>query len=217
MHILDLQLVTPDLALQHTFYTQVIGLPVLQTTSESLTFQAGASRLTFTEAPAQGSYHFAFNIPENQLASAKNWLNQRVSLLKDSAGVDTFYSENWNAHNVYFCDTAGNVLELIARHTAPDASDRPFDAASLLNISEIGIAADDVPAQIATIQAQIDAPIYRGPGSNTFSPIGDEHGLFIVVSHGRIWFPETGKPAEHLPVTVSVDDGQHPVTCLHFY
>ncbi len=216
MHILDLQLVTPALDLQHTFYTQVLGLPALDMTSESVTFQIGASRLTLTTAPVQGSYHFAFNIPENQLDAATRWLGQRVSLLRDAGGTDTFYSENWDAHNVYFYDPAGNIVELIARHTLPNASDLPFDASSLLNISEIGIAADDVTTQIAAIQAQVDAPIYRGPGSDTFSAIGDDHGLFIVVHHGRIWFPDTGKPAEHLPVTVLADDGKHPAASLRF-
>lgn len=218
MHVLDLQLATPILAQQHTFYAEVLGLPVLRTTPDSVTFQVGTSRLSFTEAkqPLPGIYHFAFTIPENQIDVATDWLRQRVPLLADSSGTNLFYSENWNAHNVYFYDPAGNVLELIARHELSDASELPFSATSLLNISEIGIAAENVPEQIAAIQAEVDAPVYRGPGSDTFSSIGDAHGLFIVVQRGRIWYPDTGKPAEHLPITVIIDDGSHPTACLRF-
>lgn len=51
--------------------------------------------------------------------------------------------------------------------------------------------------------------IYDGAGSDTFTALGDEHGLFIIVKRGRIWFPDTGIPAELVPlkVAVSVDGG----------
>jgi catechol-2,3-dioxygenase len=218
MHIRELRLGTPSLAEQLSFYTGVLGLPVLQTTPASLAVQVGASRLILTEAagPRQGSYHFAFNIPENQYAEAKTWLSRRVPLIADANGVDLFALGNWNVHNIYFYDPAGNVLELIARHDLPNASDRPFGAASLLNISEIGIASDDVPGQAAAIQARVNAPLYRQALDDTFTAIGDEYGLFIVVRRGRIWFPDTGKPAEHLPITLVADDGQHDPVSLRF-
>ena len=50
MHILDLHLVTPALALEHTFYGTVLGFPTLSATPERVTLQAGASRLTLTQA-----------------------------------------------------------------------------------------------------------------------------------------------------------------------
>ena len=216
MQIQDLHLATPDLSLQHAFYAQTLGLPALQATPESVTFRVGASRLTFAAAAGRPIYHFAFNIPENQFDAAVDWLRRRVPLIADSAGTDIFYSEGWNAHNVYFYDPGGNIVELIARHDLPGATDRPFDAASLLNISEIGIAADDVPAQVAAIQERVDAPPFRGPGSDTFTPLGDDEGLFIVVQRGRIWYPETGKPAEHVPITMVVHDGKGRATEFHF-
>ena len=217
MDILDLQLVTTALPQQLDFYTRVFGLPTLVATPETMSLQVGTSRLTFRQAsaPLPGSYHFAFNIPENQFAEAKTWLSRRVALLSDSTGADEFYSEDWDAHNLYFYDPAGNIGELIARHSLSNATTQPFRARSLLNISEIGIAAEDVPGQVAEIQARTGAPIYRGPGSPTFTPVGDEQGLLIVVQRGRIWFPETGKPAEHLPVTVVAANGVQPIT-LHF-
>lgn len=48
---------------------------------------------------------------------------------------------------------------------------------------------------------------YGGPGSETFTAVGDEHGLFIVVKRGRIWFPDTGKGAGMAPLEVEVSTG----------
>lgn len=218
MHMLALQLATTTLAQPRDFYTRVFGFPVVNATSEAVTLQVGTSRLTFAQvsAPLPGCYHFAFNIPTNQFAAAKRWLSQRVPLLTDAHGADEFHADDWNADMVYFGDSAGNVVELIARHTLPNASDVPFDGHSVLNISEIGVAVEDVPAQVAVIQAQTGASVYQGPGSDTFTPVGDEHGLLIVVQRGRIWIPDTGKPAEHLPVRALVaGDGDQPIA-LHF-
>jgi len=86
----------------------------------------------------------------------------------------------------------------------------------VLNISEIGVAAENVAEQVAAIQARTGAPVYRGPGSDTFAQVGDEHGLLIVVQRGRIWFPDTGKPAEHLPITAIVAGAEPQPVALHF-
>ncbi|GAC1366667.1 MAG: hypothetical protein NVSMB42_26770 [Herpetosiphon sp.] len=219
MHIVELRLVTPSLRRTFNFYRGMLGLPALTSTAESVTLQIGTSRLTFTEVTSgvHGSYHVAFNIPENQLTTAKQWLAQRVPLLRDATGSDTFDFVNWNAHSVYFDDPFGNILELIARHDLHNASVQPFDVEYMLNISEIGIAADDVKTQVAAIQAQVQAPLYRAPSSDAFSPLGDEHGLFIVVRRGRDWFPTTGRPAEHMPIgVVVVDDGLRPAVTFNF-
>ena len=204
MLILNLQLVTSDLAAQREFYTRVFDCPLLSDTSDKIEFQVGASRLTFLRCvlPVTGPYHFAFNIPENQFVEATQWLRQHVALISDETGRELFYSDGWNAHMVYFYDPAGNIVELIARHTLPSTSQQPFRGQSLLGISEIGIAAQNVPEQAAAIAARGNTSVYRGAGSDTFSAVGDEHGLFIVVKPGRIWFPTTDKAAQPLPITV---------------
>jgi len=218
MHILHLQLATTALEQQHAFYTQVFGFPVISTTADAITLQVGASQLTWTQAtdPLPGSYHFAFNIPTNQFAAAKRWLHQQVGLLTDATGADEFYSEDWNADMLYFSDPAGNIMELIARHTLANASELPFSRPSILNISEIGVAAEDVPHEVAVIRHQTGAPIYNEPGSDTFTPVGDEHGLLIVVQRGRVWFPDTGKPAEHLPITAIITGADRQSSTLHW-
>lgn len=213
MRILELQLVTTALPQQRDFYAGVFGFPALRAAPDTLVLQAGSSRLTFTATDSlAGVYHFAFNIPENQFSAAKQWISRHVPLIALSSGADEFYSESWDAHMLYFYDPAGNIVELIARHTLPQTSDAPFAGSSVLDISEIGVAAEDVPARVAEIHARTGAAEYHGPGRDTFTAVGDEHGLFIVVKRGRIWFPETGKPAEHLPVTVVTGSAANPIT-----
>ncbi|MDQ2807047.1 MAG: VOC family protein [Chloroflexota bacterium] len=219
MRIHHLDLWTPDPAALRPFYAEVLQLPVLATTSAgTLSLQAGHTQLTFTQAPSdwQGRYHFAFNIAPSRFAEAKTWLAQRVPLLRDSTGADEFYSQSWNAHSLYFADPAGNILEWIARHTLPpDASGGPVIPATL-GISEIGLAAPDVPQAVAAVQAQIGAPLYHGPGSATFSPVGDEDGLCIMVQEGRLWFPDTGIPADRSPITALVADANGLQRTVHW-
>ena len=227
MRIDRLELLTTDLAAQKRFYTDELPLPVVASSGVDLSLQAGRSQLTFRRAPEgwAGFYHFAFNIPEDQFLEAKRWLSGRVTLIKDIKGDDEFASTEWNAHSVYFFDPAGNILEFIARHDLAEHRDSPFSAESILSISEIGIVAEDVPAVVEHLGSQIGISPYRGPGSETFTAVGEMHGLFIVVKRGRIWFPDTGKGAVPAPVLVDVttDTGRryrlsgppYEVTMLH--
>lgn len=209
MHLEHLELLATDLPALRDFYAGRFGLPVLPSSADRLALQVGTSRLTFAQAPADwtGRYHYAFNIPENQFRQAKAWLAARNALATAADGSDEFHSANWNADNLYYYDPAGNIGELIARHTLDSASDRPFSPASLLAISEIGLATPDVPATVADLTSRLAVATY-GETSDTFTPLGDEHGLFIVVRAGRIWFPDTGIAAQPLPLTVTLRNAQ---------
>ncbi len=203
MQIDTLELLAPDLATLHAFYAATFGLTA-ERTAGSLTIQVGTTRLSFAQAPAGWTerYHYAINIPENQFAAAKAWLAARVPLVA-ADGTDTFFSTDWNADLCYYLDPAGNIGELIARHTLDCASDTPFGPASLLAVSEIGLPTPDVPATVAGLTARLGLASY-GETGDTFTPVGDEQGLFIVVRAGRIWFPDTGIPANPLPFTATV-------------
>jgi catechol-2,3-dioxygenase len=213
MKIVDLHLVTHNLAAQHAFYARVLGFPVRSTGQSAITFGAGDSRLTFAQIPPgmtrewSGAYHVAFTIPTNQFAEAKAWLVQRVPLITDEAGTDAFFFSKWNAHALYFADPAGNVMELIARHTLPNATDRPFDVHNILTISEIGLATENVQETTEVLRATLGVTPHHIQGSETFTALGDDHGLLIVVDQKRAWFPETGKTAGPMPVTATVAQG----------
>src|SRR3954447_7910930 len=202
MRILDLELSARDLHSLHDFYGTTLGFEVDAAADHPLTIQAGATRLTFVPAP-DGSphlYHFAFNIPENQLSAAKEWLSTRTPLLTDSNGFDEFNFESWHAHSVYFKDPAGNILEFIARHDLPNATGEPFGPRSILSVSEIGLATNDVPSLVRSLPPGV--PVY-GEVSETFTAVGDELGLLIIVKTGRVWFPDTGVSAQPEPARIT--------------
>jgi catechol-2,3-dioxygenase len=207
VEIRTLRLMTDDLTAQRAFYAGTLGLPTVDTAGDALTLQIGASRLTFAAGPAgwSGVYHAAFDIPEHQFAAAREWLEARAPLIGDAAGRTTFHFADWQAHAVYCRDPAGNLLELIARHTRPGRATAPFSARSLLAISEIGLVVDDVPAMVARLRAELGAEPYRDPGAD-FAAVGDETGLLIVVRRGRSWYPDRAMPATPLPLTVEVID-----------
>ncbi len=209
MKLLELTLRAADLGALEAFYGGVLGLNILERDPSRLTVQVGRSRLVFArEDGFTGRYHVAFDVPNNQLKLARSWLEPRVPLLRARDGSTEFYGGNWNADQFYFLDPAGNVLELIARHTADTASDAAFSSASLMTVTEIGLASPDVPATVAWFRETLGLEPYKDH-DDTFTPIGDESGLLIVVAEGREWFPDTGVEAEILPVEM-VLEGKHP-------
>lgn len=214
MNILKLELETADLQAQKDFYTNILELPA-ESIASGLLVKAGATEIIFTQAPAdfEGAYHFAFNIPENQYPAAKNWITARIPLLKDKSGREDFHSETWNSDSVYFLDAAGNVLEFIARHTLKNAEDGIFDSSRILNVSEIGLPSENVIVLANELCAQLGVSVYKQQPNETFTPVGDETGLFILPIRDRIWMPDSGVPAKMLPVKVSgtSNDGEWQV------
>jgi catechol-2,3-dioxygenase len=209
MHIRSLELTAANMALQHAFYTELLGLPAHLGTDQ-LRVTIGASQLIFTQAAAgiHQPYHLAFNIPPQQFAEAKEWLATRTSLAASADGSTVYHSESWNADSCYFFDADRNILELIARHSTMVApTEETFSAKSLLEISEIGIVCDDVAAMVAQLQQQYGLAIYRESMSDQFAAVGDEHGLCIVVKRGRLWFAVHEMPAASAPLRVEMDVG----------
>ena len=206
MNITYLELPVKDLHAQKDFYLHVLGLPV-ELSSETLIVQAGATTVVFTQAPSDfdGSYHFAFNIPENQIRTAKEWLAGRTELLYDENRLDEFDFSNWNAHSIYFKDAAGNILEFIARHDLKNASDGDFDSTQILRVSEIGLPSDEVLGLANVLCTRLDVSVFRQEPNENFTPVGDDNGLFILPIEGRVWYPNTGVAARLLPVKVTGD------------
>lgn len=205
MNIAYMELFAKDLIAQRDYYSQVLELPV-KLSAENLEVQAGETQLVFTQADADfdGAYHFAFNIPENRFGAAKAWISQRIPLLHDEDGKDEFDSTSWNSNSVYFKDTAGNVLEFIARHNLKNAVSHEFDSSQILNISEIGLPSEDVIAFANEVCGRLGLSVFKQEPSATFTPVGDDHGLFILPIKNRIWIPNSGVPAKLLPVNVRV-------------
>jgi catechol-2,3-dioxygenase len=208
MFIHELALSTDQLERQREFYTRVLGLPLRTLRPAQFELAVGSSTLIFTatKQPAALVYHVAFNIPAQHFAATKHWLAARVRLLTDPTGADEFSFAAWNAQASYFTDPAGNICEVIARHTLPAQPRQPFTSASLLSISEIGLVVDDVAAFVQMVQQGMGSPVYRGTINDEFTPLGDENGLLIVVKRGRVWFPEGNVAATEAPLRVIISE-----------
>ena len=205
MHITRLELQTPDLKEQALFYGEILELDTRIIAGTEVLVHAGATELVFTQAEEgkHSPYHFAFNVPSNQFESAKKWLAMRADILADESGNTIIHSNSWNSDSLYFKDAAGNILELIARYEPQTTSDK-FE---ILSVSEIGLATDDVMGLVNTLQQKAGLLPYKGESSETFTAVGDADGLFIVVKRGRIWYPNTGVPAQFLPVRTHIQAG----------
>lgn len=207
MKLDQIQIKTNDIQKTKGFYQNLFGLFVLENDSKSITFQAGTSILKFIEDPNFNSiYHFAFNIPENQLEEAIQWCKDKVELivLEDNSVVTNF--ENWNAHSIYFFDYNGNLLEFIARHDLNNEQVGEFSSTSILNISEIGIVTEN-PLQLGNQLIEEHGLHFFSQNTNTdkFSAIGDHEGLLILVQPTRNWYP-TQIPSESNPVKINLEN-----------
>lgn len=208
MHITGLTLSTQNFQEQQQFYTNILGLPLIEVAAEEFTVRAGTTRLTFRQTTEETLYHFAFTIPANKAATAKEWLVARTPLLaKDEQ--DQFFFESWNADSVYFRDAAGHILECIAHYDLHNESPGTFGTADLLAISEIGMAVDNVSEQVEQWKTAFGIEPYRDPASEMFAAVGDIHGLFITVKHGRNWFP-TSTESVISPVEVTIEGVEGP-------
>ncbi len=204
MNIQKLELLSLDLLAQRDFYINILELPT-ELGSSGLLVQTGKTEILFKQAPPDftGAYHFAFNIPENQFQSAKKWITDRISLLHDKGGKDEFASKSWNSDSIYFLDAAGNVLELIARHTLQNGVDENFNSRQILNISEIGLPSENVIRFAKELCTGLGLSVYKQEPGETFTPVGDEEGLLILPIKDRIWMPDSGVPARMLPIRVT--------------
>jgi catechol-2,3-dioxygenase len=208
MYLDELYLYSAHLPELADFYSQTLGLPISKPSDMELAIQAGTTRLVFQQAPAgwRGMYHFAFNIPRDLFDEARLWLESRTPLIPDERGRVEFGSNpEWDSRSCYFYDPAGNILELIARQRLDNAAPPPFDGGKILGVSEIGLASEDVP-ELAQRLKEAGFSIFGKDYDAEFTPMGDDHGLLILVRRGRKWYPNRQDPAELLPVRVLLRD-----------
>jgi len=203
MNIQRVELLTVDLEAQSDFYTNILELPT-EPTSSRLLIAAGTTEILFTQASPDfdGAYHFAFNIPENQYFAAKKWISSRIPLLRDESGKEDFAFESWNSDSLYFMDLAGNILEFIARHNLQNAADGIFNSSQILNVSEIGLPSENVIGWANELCTRLGLSVFKQESNETFTPVGDDNGLFILPIQNRIWMPDSGVPAKMLPIKV---------------
>jgi len=189
-----LELFTNALEDQKIFYTQLLGFKLIQENNRSFTVQAGRTELSFLYSPKPTVYHFAFNIPADQMYQAVAWLKELVDLITfEGKEVQDF--PNWNAEAIYFYDKGGNIVEFIGRKNLKIADDRVFSAQSVLNVSEIGMPVENVENTAILLDQYFGVKRFSD-FTQRFSACGDEEGLFIIVDKAtKKWFP-TNIPAK---------------------
>lgn len=194
MKIQTLEIFTKKLEQQTHFYHQVLGLEILEKSEHAVSFQTGSSILKLVYNESFTPYHFAFNIPANKAEETLKWLKRKVNVLKeDELELHTY--EPWNAQNIYFYDSENNIVEFIARKNLKNNSHKSFDSNSILNISEIGLPAQDINIEYDLLKTISNIEIYDG-STKRFCAIGDEEGMFIVINKllKKQWFPTEDKP-----------------------
>ena len=210
MILQEIRLQTNRLFPLYHFYKNVLELPVTDDSDTHFTIHTGGSKLIFEKTVdplSHPGYHFAFNIPSNQINEAHDWLKERAELL----WIEEYKSyiadfTNWNAKSVYFPDPAGNIAELIARADLKDFINEPFSSKHFRNVSEIGLVFPESGFQRSIEQILRDHNLEyfsKQPPLEKFCAIGNDEGLFIIVPENRSWYPCKDKPASIFPMKIS--------------
>ena len=205
MEILSVELLTKDLQGTEAFYAQQLGFEIVDRQATAVTFKAGLTLLTFILGDeAEPVYHFAFNIPCNQLEQAYQWIEERAAIMDVTPDNKIADFVNWNARSFYFYDNNGNILELIARFDLKNESSHEFCSDSILCISEIGVAVDDVKIAVDELIETLGLPVYeKQPRLENFTALGDHDGLLIISSANRHWYP-TEKRAQKIYTNIKI-------------
>ena len=204
MKIKELKLYTQNLSKQIDFYANKIGLKILERTEFEACFKVGKSLLRFIENDKFQPYHFAINIPANQVNEALDWLKYSLAILKDGQNeIQDF--DLWNAKAIYFYDPDKNIVEFIGRKNLGKETSKKFTADALMEISEIGIPVDHIEVTYKTLRKILDIKIFDG-GFERFCAIGDETGLFICINKNiKDWYP-TGDKAYSSEFEIRVEE-----------
>ncbi|MEA2417960.1 MAG: hypothetical protein QOE60_166 [Thermoleophilaceae bacterium] len=148
----------------------------------------GSTRVLFERGPDVCS-HFAVNV--GRFHEAVAWGRSQAELIEADVPF-----EAWRARAAYYFDPAGNLVELIARERVPGDE-------LLIEVSEVGLPVADVGAAVDFLESELRLPHFSGD-RESFSAVGDDHGLFILVPVGRDWL-FTDRPSSDAPVRVKIE------------
>ena len=210
MKILTLELLTDDILETTFFYTEILGMKTISKSKSSITFAAGATKLTFRSSEnVKPVYHFAFDIPQNKLLEAFAWIEKNVEILEviPPDKIADFY--NWNAKSFYFYDNNDNIVEYIARYDLDNASEKPFDGSSILSVSEIGFVSKNIAQLSDEMCEKYGITVFsKQPKKEKFIVLGTDTGLFILVDENRNWYPTNKKSKSFWTKVIFQNNGE---------
>ena len=208
MKILEIEIQTDNIKETETFYSEILGLQLVNKNQNSISFKAGQSKLTFIKSDnINPKYHFAFNIPNNKLEEAILWAKSRLRLIENDENGIIANFESWNANAIYFYDNNNNIVEFIARFDLENSTEKPFDISVIESISEIGIVTDK-PLDLAETLIESYNLVYfnKSTKSEKFAALGNDNGLFIIVETNRKWYPTEQKAKKYFSrIKIEVD------------
>lgn len=188
MNIDELSIYTSDPEALSDFYARQFRADIFRK-GEVFCIPFGKSTLHLHPGERPACYHFALNIPSDTVESAAEFLRSFTDLLPDpDTGERVIDFTAWNADALYFLDPAGNVVELIARHSLRDKARSAFRPEHIRCISEIGTPVASVQQAFDTLHGDAGIPRYSG-NFTSFCAAGDEQGLIILTDRDRTWFP----------------------------
>jgi catechol 2,3-dioxygenase-like lactoylglutathione lyase family enzyme len=209
MFIHALHLHTNDLEATKKFYCDLLQVPVVKESEQTISFAFGHSTLYFHASfEKQPFYHVAFSIPNNKLYEALEWIANKTKILPYSEDEIIANFIGWNAKAFYFHDNNENILEFITHYDLHTSSEQPFTAALITGICEIGITVEDVPHACHEFNSLFQLPFFpKGPQLRDFGVMGDANGMFIVSKTGRGWLPTMRPSEKHWTKVLIENDG----------
>lgn len=188
MKIKEITLFTNNIESQKQFYQNVLDFELVYNLEQKISFNTGASVLTFQYKKDFMPSHLAFNIPSNKEDDALQWLQKRVEILPDGDNLISDF-KSWNAKAIYFYDADKNIVEFIARKNLNLNSNKSFTPQSILSISEMAIAVSNIENMYNTINNFKTIEIFDGDLTR-FCALGNDEGLFILIDKSvKKWHP----------------------------
>jgi catechol-2,3-dioxygenase len=192
MKIKKLQLYTSNVKEQLRFYRDTLNLEVQNFAEDSFEVYVGFSNLKFQQKEGATAYHIAFHIPDKQHEIALAWVKERVPILRGN-GQEIVDFSAWNAKSIYFYDADENIVEFISRKNLNKPESALFSAKSILGISEVGLATNNIQEKLNFLKQETGLEKYDGNLEN-FCAIGDDDGLLITINKElKYWFPTNDK------------------------
>lgn len=209
MKIKELHLLSDNIIETELFYNNVLNVKTEDKNLNTVSFNVGSTKIIFiqTKTNIKPVYHFAFDIPNNKFEEAFEWMKARTQLIPvidENNFVSKF--DLWNAKSFYFYDNNLNLLELICRFDVNNETKKPFDSSSILYASEIGIVSESASQTADFLTNKYGIKKFtKQAGTDSFTALGDDYGLLVLVNNQRNWFP-TNDLAKSFPTKIVFDN-----------